>query len=100
MLILSPYFGPYSPYEQYLSVNKKNSKEFGILASKSRKIRHKNQKHTQKNRKKWAEKHRFEKYHYVKFTLADGKEAYFNIVQHKDGKYYLYTINKHITSYE
>ncbi len=45
-------------------------------------------------------KKKFEKYHYAKITLADGKEAYLNIVQHIDGNYYLYTISKRITTYQ
>ena len=48
MLISLPYYRAYNPYRQYLSVDKKNPKEFGILASKSRKIRHKT---TKKRRK-------------------------------------------------
>ena len=44
-------------------------------------------------------KRKFAKYHYLKFPLAGGQEAYFNIVQHDDGNFYLYTISKQIHVY-
>lgn len=46
------------------------------------------------NRNTLRLKRKFVKYHYLKFSLADGQEAYFNIVQHSNGNYYMYTISK------
>lgn len=45
-------------------------------------------------------KKKFKKYYYSKITLSNGQPAYLNIVLHEDGKYYLYTISKNITSYK
>ena len=45
-------------------------------------------------------KKHFKKYYYAKITMANGKEAYLNIVLHDDGNYYLYTISKNMTNYQ
>lgn len=56
---------------------------------------------THNTRKKTlALKKKFKKYYYSKITLSNGQPAYLNIVLHEDGKYYLYTISKNITSYQ
>ena len=44
-------------------------------------------------------KKKFQKYFYSEIKLANGQSAYLNIVLHKDGLYYLYTISKNITDY-
>ncbi|MBQ7388098.1 MAG: hypothetical protein IJW01_01800 [Paludibacteraceae bacterium] len=45
-------------------------------------------------------KKKFKKYYYSEITLANGIEAFLNIILHEDGNYYLYTISKNITSYD
>lgn len=52
---------------------------------------------TNKNRIR-LKKH-FIRYYYSEIILANGEKAYLNVVKHDDGKFYLYTISKRITSY-
>jgi len=51
------------------------------------------------NKKTRRLKRKFKKYYYCQTTLADGQNAYLNIVLHDDGNYYLYTISKEIHEY-
>ncbi len=45
-------------------------------------------------------KKKFKQYYYSEITLSNNTKAFLNIILHEDGYYYLYTISKHIATYE